>query len=111
MNQRNEAHLPVMVEEVLSFFEGKSLKVFFDGTLGAGGHAEALLSAHPEIETYIGCDQDGKALALAKERLKKWGSKVEFVSSNFRDLDRVLEKRGLAKVDGFFLIWGCHPCN
>ncbi len=42
-------HTPIMVKQVLACLEGVSLRVFFDGTLGAGGHAKAILEAHPEI--------------------------------------------------------------
>jgi len=92
-----------MRDECVKFFEGCSLKVFFDGTLGAGGHAQAILEAHPEIEVYIGCDQDPKALGIAKKVLAPWKDKVEFVQSNFIDLDRVLKGKKIRKVDGFFL--------
>ena len=96
-------HLSVMKTEFLSFFAEKKLKVFFEGTLGAGGHAKALLEAHPEIELYIGCDQDPEALNIAKEVLKPWKEKVVFVHSNFAKLDEILKKHKIKEVDGFFL--------
>lgn len=97
-------HIPVLPEEVVKGFEGCELRIFFDGTLGAGGHAEAILTAHPEIECYIGCDRDPSALQIASERLAKWGSKVRFVHGNFLDVDAMLEALAIEKVDGFFLI-------
>lgn len=104
-------HTSIMVGEVLQGFEGANLKVFYEGTLGAGGHAAAILEAHPEIERYIGCDKDPQALAIAAKTLEKWKDKVEFVQGNFADLGLHLEERGIKEVDGFFLIWGCHRCN
>jgi 16S rRNA (cytosine1402-N4)-methyltransferase len=92
-----------MVAECLKFFEGTDLKVFFEGTLGAGGHAEAILQAHPEIETYLACDRDPEALEMAEARLKAWNNKIEFVRGNFADLDKILEQRGIKEVNGFFL--------
>lgn len=106
-----QPHVPIMVSEVLEGFEGTKLKVFYEGTVGAGGHAAAILEAHPEIERYIACDKDPQALAIAGEKLHKWKDKVEFVQGNFADLGLQLEERGIKKVDGFFLIWGCHLCN
>ena len=105
MNQKSDSspHLPVMTAECLQFFADSKLKVFFDGTLGAGGHAKALLSSHPEIEVYIGCDQDPEALGIARQRLKEWEDKVEFVRGNFEDLDQILKKLAIKQVDGFFL--------
>ena len=105
------AHIPVMLKESLEIFEDQKLSLFFDGTLGAGGFAKALLQAHPEIKTYFGCDRDENALGLAKENLKEFEGKVEFVHANFRDVKDVLEERGVSKVDGFFLTWECHQCS
>ncbi len=104
-------HTSVMLSEFLKGFEGSLLTTFFEGTVGAGGHAEAILKAHPEIERYIGCDQDPEALQIAKRRLEPWKDKVELVRDNFRDLDAILAKRGINEVNGFFLTLGCHPCN
>ena len=99
-------HVPVMVEEFLQYFDGLQIKTFFDGTLGAGGHAKALLEKHPEISKYIGCDRDREALAIAKETLKPWAEKIEFVHGNFADLDEHLEELGIKEVDGFFFDLG-----
>ena len=92
-----------MVGEFLKFFEGTNLKVFFEGTVGAGGHAEAILEAHPEIELYLACDRDPEALELAESRLKAWKDKIEFIRGNFGDLDQILHARGIKEVNGFFL--------
>lgn len=100
----NEHHLPVMVEEVLQFYNGMPIRVFFDGTLGAGGHAEAILKAHPEIEMYIGCDRDPVALSIAAKRLEPWKDKVKFVHGNHKNLEEILDSFGVDGVDGFFLI-------
>ncbi len=104
-------HLPVMLKESLELFKGKSLKTFFDGTLGAGGFARALLTDHPEIDTYYACDRDKSAIAIAKENLKEWSDKVQYIHGNFCDLDRHLDERGVTQVDGFFLTWGCRQCS
>ena len=93
-------HVPVMLNEVLSAFDGVELRVFFDGTVGAGGHAKAILQAHPEIETYIACDKDPSALALAAEALAPFKEKVKFVHSDYVNLEQFVPN----EVDGFFLI-------
>ncbi len=61
-----------------------------DATLGAGGHAEALLGRGAQIEL-VGLDRDPDALALARERLAHFGARVRFVRADFGDLDGVLE--------------------
>ena len=100
-----------MLQETLSFFKGKKIKLFFEGTVGGGGHAKAILEGHPEIERYLACDRDAQALAVAKEVLSPWKERVEFIHGNFSDLDHYLSKRGMMKVDGFFLIWGSRRCS
>ncbi len=100
-----------MQDEVVSFYKDKKIRVFFDGTLGAGGHAKAILQEHPEIQTYIGCDRDPDALAIAANHLMPWKDKIELIHGDFAQLDRYLEEREIKSVDGFFLISGCHLCN
>ena len=102
-DEKGFPHISVMKEEVLASFEGMHLKVFFDGTLGAGGHAEAILEAHPEIEIYIGCDRDQNALNIASKRLEKYESKMRYVKGNFSDVKMHLDSLGIEAVDGFFL--------
>jgi len=103
MSNNDTPHISVMVKECLQGFSGANLGIFFEGTVGAGGHAKAILEAHPEIHTYIGCDQDLEALAIAREVLKPWQKKVQLVHGNFSFLDEMLAQRGIKKVDGFFL--------
>ena len=62
-------HVPVLMREVLGAFEGRSLRRFFDGTLGGGGHATALLRAHPELELYLATDLDPAAHSVAEAAL------------------------------------------
>eukprot|EP00189_Rhodosorus_marinus_P012153 CAMPEP_0184738986 /NCGR_PEP_ID=MMETSP0315-20130426/1776_1 /TAXON_ID=101924 /ORGANISM="Rhodosorus marinus, Strain UTEX LB 2760" /LENGTH=356 /DNA_ID=CAMNT_0027207307 /DNA_START=162 /DNA_END=1232 /DNA_ORIENTATION=- len=97
-------HVPVLLGEVLELYEGRRFEVFVDGTIGAGGHASTLLSSC-DIDLYIGIDQDETALAIASERLSKYGAKVKLVQSNFRDLERVLSQFAIAQgeVDGILL--------
>lgn len=99
-------HIPVLLHEVLQVFQPTHLKVFVDGTLGAGGHAEALLAAHPEIERYIGFDQDRSALEIAEKRLAPWAQKLLLIHDNFSHLKAQLAKRSIHKVDGLLLDLG-----
>ena len=68
-----------------------------DATVGAGGHAAALLEAAPGIRL-LGIDRDPDALALASERLAGFGGRAEIVAGNFGDLDQVLQ--GFPAPDG-----------
>lgn len=96
-------HISVLLREILQAFEGIKLEVFFDGTLGAGGHARAILEAHPEIQRYIGCDQDPKAHKEAANVLGPWREKVEFVRGRYADLKKILQERKIPSIDGFLI--------
>ena len=111
MQNNKRPHISILEEEMASLFAESALKVYVDGTLGAGGHAKRILEEHPEIELFIGLDQDPEALSIARETLKKWEDKVKFVHANFEDLTKVLKKLGVKAVDGFFLTSAFHLCN
>ena len=97
-------HVSVMLKEALELFKDCKLRTFYEGTVGAGGHAKAFLEQHPEIKHYFACDADPEALKLAKKTLEPWKKKVEFVHGNFSELDSQLKEYGIREVDGFFLI-------
>jgi 16S rRNA (cytosine1402-N4)-methyltransferase len=97
---KSERHIPVMLEECLEVFQRENLHCFFDGTLGAAGHAAAILHAHPELEMYIGCDRDPLAIEIATENLKQFESKLKIVRANHVDIDRVLKDLGINQIDG-----------
>jgi 16S rRNA (cytosine1402-N4)-methyltransferase len=79
------AHEPVMVAEVVGLLGGR--RVVLDLTLGAGGHAAALLD--DGVERIIGFDRDAEALAIAQERLAAYGDRVRVVHARFSELDEV----------------------
>ncbi|KAL2651618.1 hypothetical protein R1flu_019746 [Riccia fluitans] len=92
-------HVPVLLKEVVGYFEGRRLLNYVDCTLGAGGHACAVLSAHPEMETFIGLDVDPTAHAEAQPRLQQMvkalsfsssSPKLHFIRTNFRNIKTAL---------------------
>jgi 16S rRNA (cytosine1402-N4)-methyltransferase len=91
-------HEPVMVSEVVELLAPLRGGLFVDCTVGLGGHTRALLEAG--ASSVLGCDRDETALALAAERLAEFGGRVELVHADYRDLDRVLDERGIARVAG-----------
>lgn len=99
-------HYSVLLAEIVQAFESLDLQVIVDGTLGAGGHAEALLERHPEIQYYIGIDQDPHALALAKERLKPWASKLFLKHGNFAQFDGFLRELSLSSANAILVDLG-----
>lgn len=83
-------HEPVMVAEVLRYLEPERGGVYFDGTLGGGGHTEAILSAGAAAAV-IGVDQDAEALAVAARRLERFGERAKLVHANFADAAESLD--------------------
>ncbi len=91
-------HEPVMVDEVVEHVRPAAGGWFVDCTVGAGGHAEALLQAG--ASSLLGLDRDPAALEVAARRLAPWGDRVELVHADYRSLTSVLDERGIGVVDG-----------
>ncbi len=102
----SEIHVPVLANEVLAWLEPKDRGVYIDGTLGGGGHAEAILSASSPTGRLLGLDADPAAIAWVSGRLRSFGNRAVLVHSNFRYLAAVAEKVDISKVDGILLDLG-----
>ena len=99
-------HVPIMVTEVLDLLAPSRGGIFVDGTLGGGGHAEAVLSAMPESGRLFGIDRDDEALMAAGARLARFGDRFTAIKGNFFDMKELLNARGVYKVDGILLDLG-----
>ena len=99
-------HVPIMVSEVLELLEPARGGIFVDGTLGGGGHAEAVLSALPETGRLFGIDRDDEALKAASARLARFGDRFTAIKGNFFDMKTLLFDRGITRVDGILLDLG-----
>ena len=77
--------------------------VYLDGTLGGGGHTEAILQATEPDGKVIGLDQDDEALAAASQRLKPFGERFCPIRANFAEMEQVLAAEGIAGLDGVLL--------
>lgn len=98
-------HQPVMVAEVLEALAIRPDGIYVDGTVGGGGHA-AEIAARLETGRLIGLDCDPSALEVARTRLEQFDKRVTLVHANFAQLDSVLDKLGIAHVNGIFLDLG-----
>jgi 16S rRNA (cytosine1402-N4)-methyltransferase len=92
------AHEPVMVSEVLELIQPSRGGLYVDCTVGLGGHSRALLEAG--AGRVLGVDRDLSALAIARETLAVFGDRVELVHADYRELDRVLDERGIDHAAG-----------
>lgn len=94
----SQLHRPVLLTEVLAHLAPAGLSapgaLVVDGTVGLGGHAQALLEAHPSL-TLLGLDRDPEALALAARRLEPFGARARLVHASYADLAAALSAQGL----------------
>ncbi len=91
------AHIPVLLNEVLEILKPKAGDTVVDATLGAGGHAQALIKKIGNRGRFLGIDADPEAVARFN---KLYGQKnVSAVQGNFRDIAEMVEQSGLKEVD------------
>ncbi|MGX5680573.1 16S rRNA (cytosine(1402)-N(4))-methyltransferase RsmH [Schumannella luteola] len=98
----DQIHIPVMLErciELLAPALDRDGAVFVDGTLGMGGHSAALLERFPRLRL-VGIDRDTDALAIAGERLARFGDRAVLVHGVSDELPEILAGLGIAEVDG-----------
>lgn len=101
-------HVPVMLDEVLELLApalSQPGAIHVDGTLGMGGHAEAVLEADPQVRL-VGIDRDPEALRLAGERLARFGERATLVHAVNDELGEVLDDLGIAGVTSAFFDLG-----
>lgn len=96
-------HLSVMVAEVIAGLDPYSAGWYADGTVGGGGHAEAILRASSPEGRLVGCDLDLEALTAARRRLSGFEGRFELHQCNFVHLAGILGER---EVDGVILDLG-----
>ncbi len=106
MNDREGAarpmHIPVLTQDVISYLVSSRGGTLVDGTVGLGGHSEALLLANPGIRV-VGIDRDLRALGRAQERLERFSGRFDLVHGNYADIAGHLERLGVGPVDGVLL--------
>jgi len=79
-------HKPVMVAEVLAALGPRDGGRYADGTLGGGGHAEAVLIGSSPTGWLYGCDRDGAAIQAASKRLAEFAGRFEIRRGNFAEM-------------------------
>src|SRR6266704_3542514 len=102
-------HIPVMLEEVLNFLQPKANGHYVDGTLGGGGHAEAILERSNPGGRVLGIDSDVRALERVKRRFAEavQNGRLVVVHGNFAELARIVDEAGfVSSVDGVLLDLG-----
>ncbi|MBQ9725983.1 MAG: 16S rRNA (cytosine(1402)-N(4))-methyltransferase RsmH [Kiritimatiellae bacterium] len=99
-------HVPVLLSETVEALAPRPGRRYVDGTLGGGGHAEAVLLACGPDGRLLGLDRDGDAVARCRGRLAPFGGRFEAVHSDFARIGEVARERGFAPADGVLLDLG-----
>lgn len=99
-------HEPVLLDETLAQLDLKPGAVILDGTLGGGGHAQAILERTAPDGLLIGLDVDPDAIREAGQRLSAFGDRVRLVQASFRHLERVAREENPGGLDGVLLDLG-----
>lgn len=100
------AHVPVLLQEVITGLALQEGEVLVDATVNRGGHSQALCPLLGASGYLIGFDADAGALEVARERLASCPSPVKLVETNFRQLGYVLEQLEIGAVDAFLFDLG-----
>ncbi|PPF87750.1 16S rRNA (cytosine(1402)-N(4))-methyltransferase [Clavibacter michiganensis] len=104
----DDIHTPVLLERCLELLapalQGEGA-VLVDATLGMAGHSEAFLDALPGLRL-VGLDRDPDALAIAGERLARFGDRVHLVHTVYDGIGRALDELGIGEVQGVFFDLG-----
>lgn len=85
-------HVPVQLDRVVQLLADVPDGLFVDATLGGGGHAAAVLVAHPGLRL-LGLDRDDVAIAAAGRRLAPFGDRVEIVRTGFDRIEHLVRER------------------
>ncbi|MBQ7831407.1 MAG: 16S rRNA (cytosine(1402)-N(4))-methyltransferase RsmH [Clostridia bacterium] len=100
------SHKPVMPEECMEGLNLKDGGIWFDGTVGGGGHSYEILKRTAPNGRLIATDLDDEAIAAATERLKEFDGRFEIYKSNYKDFSIVFDRAGIDKIDGALLDFG-----
>ena len=98
-------HVPALAGEVVHLVDPKPGGIYVDGTIGLGGHTQALFALEPNI-TVVGIDLDREALSYAEKGLASLAGRLHLVHANYTDLHKHLRILGIEKVDGLILDLG-----
>jgi len=104
--REGKLHEPVLLAEVLAQLDPREAGRYLDGTVGAGGHAAAILERSAPSGRLLGLDVDPSALVAAGRELARFGDRAVLARANFAVCDDVARQHGFAPLDGIVLDLG-----
>jgi 16S rRNA (cytosine1402-N4)-methyltransferase len=102
----SSCHQPVMVRKVLDDLITDTGGLYVDGTVGTGGHSEAIGRRASSQARLICLDRDEEAIRISSKRLAFLGERVHLAKASYAEADRVLEDLKIEKVQGVLLDLG-----
>jgi len=101
-----EFHIPVLVDQAITFLEINPSGVYVDCTLGGGGHSQEIAKRLSGKGMLVGIDCDDRAIEFASERLQNEKDRILILKGNFAQLKTVLASVNIVTVDGILLDLG-----
>ena len=99
-------HIPVLLNEVVEIINPKPGENLIDGTIGGGGHAEAILEKTSPDGKLLGIDLDDEAIIASKRRLEKYLKRIILAKRNFINFVEVEKEYNFSPINIFFLDLG-----
>ncbi|MDT8272105.1 MAG: 16S rRNA (cytosine(1402)-N(4))-methyltransferase RsmH [Desulfomonilia bacterium] len=99
-------HAPVLLNEVIEVIMPRDGGRYFDGTLGDGGHARAILEASAPGGELAGCDLDPAAINRLESAFLPYGDRAHLFQRNFTEIDTICLMLGWKCLDGILLDLG-----
>lgn len=100
------AHIPVMLNECIDGLKLQDGGIYFDGTVGGGGHSYEILMGSSPNGRLIATDLDDDAIKAATQRLSPFGNRFKIYKSNYKNFEEVLKAENIDFLDGALLDFG-----
>ncbi|HHO76142.1 MAG TPA: 16S rRNA (cytosine(1402)-N(4))-methyltransferase RsmH [Deltaproteobacteria bacterium] len=99
-------HVPALLNEVLGVIMPRDGGLYFDGTVGGGGHTRAILEKSAPSGQLAGTDLDGGTIAMLSDSLAHYGDRIHLYNTNFSEIDKIRMILGWDYFDGILLDLG-----
>jgi 16S rRNA (cytosine1402-N4)-methyltransferase len=96
-------HRSVLLKETMHFLSPRPGGVYVDGTMGLGGHSQAILQRTAPDGRLIAFEWDERAIALSRIRLQEYAGRLTIIRRNFAEIAAGLQEIGVDQVDGILI--------
>ena len=100
---QEQLHRSVLLQETMDFLSPHPGGIYVDGTLGLGGHSQAILQKTAPDGRVIAFEWDEHAIALSRIRLQEYAGRLTIIRRNFAEIAAGLDEAGVSRVDGILI--------